>query len=535
MEWSHKEWYRFGSARFAHRADLEAAGMLAFSVTALFLGFFLGAPIWYDRDGGLLMVAGARSGKLRDILAYNICRGIAAAETFLILDMKGELAAISRDQTSDRKHCLYWNPLSLHGLPQHRLNSVDYLRWSSPTLFADMKAFIAQLIGLSGSSNAVYFELNAGRFAEAIGIILVKTRGVLTLPDLYRAILSIAEGGKEWLDLAYEMHTSGIELCRSVEAEIPAARADSSGGFKGILGELQKAVACLSDPLLRDAVSEPFDFSLEDLCDDGQARQFYIMCPPELVATWAPVIKSIFTGAMIYKARKPQAPRQTWILDECAQLKGFELVPKMFSYGAGIGIRPWAIFQTFNQMDDLSPNAKSVIPASASVQSTFGIRDWESAKRVSDMLGIETLDYTDPAHHARLELDARAHLQAVLAGDDAFAAAPKLEQLIAETQLYSKLRRPLQTPDEVLNMAGDRQFIFADGLPGAIYASRAPYWEQRFMAGRYHPNPYHPPLDRVLVRGRLGSHWRPVTTEAVPAEFSNYPQYQSGQWSYIGR
>ena len=84
-------------------------------------------------------------------------------------------------------------------------------------------------------------------------------------------------------------------------------------------------------------------------------------------------------------------------------------------------------------------------------------------------------------------------------------------------------------------MAGDRQFIFADGLPGAIYASRAPYWEQRFMAGRYHPNPYHPPCDRVLVRGRFGSYWRPVITEAVPAEFSDYPQYQGGLWSYIGK
>jgi type IV secretion system protein VirD4 len=32
---------------------------------------------------------------------------------------------------------------------------------------------------------------------------------------------------------------------------------------------------------------------------------------------------------MIYKARKPDAPAQTWILDECAQLKGFSLVPRM--------------------------------------------------------------------------------------------------------------------------------------------------------------------------------------------------------------
>lgn len=82
-------------------------------------------------------------------------------------------------------------------------------------------------------------------------------------------------------------------------------------------------------------------------------------------------------------------------------------------------------------------------------------------------------------------------------------------------------------------MASDRQFIIADGLPGAIYASRAPYYDQRFMAGRNHPNPYHPPLDRVRVQGRFRKYWRPVITAPVPDEFKDYPQYRDGLWSHI--
>ncbi len=78
-----------------------------------------------DGDGGLLMVAGARSGKLRDILAYNLFSGICSLETILLLDPKGELAAISQNQTPDGKHCRYWNPLALHGLPQDRVNILE--------------------------------------------------------------------------------------------------------------------------------------------------------------------------------------------------------------------------------------------------------------------------------------------------------------------------------------------------------------------------------------------------------------------------
>lgn len=535
MDWSYKEWSWFGSARFAARADLEAAGMLRSTPSALFLGFFEGASIWHDGEGGMLLIAGARSGKLRDILAYNICAGTCSALTMLILDMKGELAAISQDQTPDEKVCRYWNPLGLHGLPQDRLNPVDYLKWSSPTLFSDMKVFAEGLIPLSGAAQAVFFELNARRYCEAIGLALVKVHGALTLPDLFRAVSVLPEGGQAWLDVAYEMYASGIELCRSVEAEIHAAREDSSGGFKGIIGELQKAVACLSDPLVRDAVSEPFDFSLSDLCDDAQAMQFYVMAPPEMVEAWAPVIKAIFTGAMVYKARRPASRRQTWVLDECAQLKGFELVPKMFSYGAGIGIRPLAVFQTDAQMEALGRNARSIITASASIRSVFGVRDLESAKRTSDMLGVETLDTSNPAQQGRLRLEARTLLKSVLEGGDAFEVAPRLRHLLREVDLPGKQRRPLQTPDEILNLPRDRQVIFADHLPGAIYASRTPYWEQRFMAGRYHPNPYHPPADRVRVQGRFGATWRPVIVEKVPDHLAHYPQYRSGLWSRIGR
>ncbi|SFJ14803.1 type IV secretory system conjugative DNA transfer family protein [Albimonas pacifica] len=529
-----REWHRHGSARFAERADLLRAGMLTQTPTSLFPGFCGGRPIWCDGDGGLLMVAGARSGKLRDILAYNLFSGICSLETILLLDPKGELAAISQNQTPDGKHCRYWNPLALHGLPQDRVNPVGHLKWSSPTLFSDMKVFQEQFLPRSGSANGVYFELNARRWGEAIGLALVKRNGVLTLPDYFRAISSIPEGGRDWLDLAWEMHASGIDACRSVEAEIHAGREDSSGGFRGILGELQKSVACLSDPVLRDSVSPPFDFDLADLCRSAPAMQVYLMAPPEMISPWAPVIKAIFTTAMVLKSRAPQALRQTWILDECAQLKGFDLVPKLFAYGAGIGVRPWAVFQTEQQMNALGKDARSIICSSASVQSWFGLRDLESAKRVSEMMGAETLDYDDPLAQGRAGVEARRLLGDVLSGGDAFRAAPRLAQQMHAAVHRAVQRRSILTPDEVMHLPPDRQLIFADGLPGPIYAGRAPYWTQRWLAGRYHPNPYHPPLDSVLVQTRFGPRRRPVLTGNVPAAFADLPQYRDGTWSWIG-
>ena len=76
-------------------------------------------------------------------------------------------------------------------------------------------------------------------------------------------------------------------------------------------------------------------------------------------------------------------------------------------------------------------------------------------------------------------------------------------------------------------------YIMCDDLPGPLYAQRAPYWTKEWMAGHYHPNPYHPPLDSVSVATRWGLRTRRIITEAVPNEYAHLPQYAGGLWSYV--
>lgn len=527
------EHYRFGSAAFADMRELSAAGFFRQSPTSLFVGFSEGKPLWYDGAGGLLLTAGARSGKLRDILAYNLCAGICTGGSLLVLDMKGELAAISQDQTKDAKFCAYWNPLGLHGLPQNRVNPVSYIRKGSPTLVSDVKVFTENMIPLSGSANGKYFEMRARDIVEALILTLVEQHGALTLPDLYRIINLIPGAGDNWLDFAYAMHTSAFPLARRVEEEINQSRKDTStGGFQGILGEIFKAFSCLSDPVLLESVSPPYDFDCSALTDSSQRWQVYLMPPAEFVDAWAPVIKAIFVSAMIYKSRAPSAPQQTWILDECAQLNNFPLVVKLFTYGAGIGIRPWAVFQSTDQMNALGPNAKNVITSSAALQIYFALRKISSARDVSTMLGTQTLEFNDTLQQGQSRLAKSRILQSLLTGEDPLAAGIAFSHFKHAEAHRSKQMRPLQTPDEVMNAQPDTAFIFTDSLQHPILAQRKAYYAQSFMAGRFHPNPYHPPADRVRVTLSLGrSGWLHVRNETVPHRFAHYPQYASGQWS----
>lgn len=524
----------FGSARFAGPEEIARAGLHIQRPDSLLIGFSGNRPIFYRGMGGALLIAGARGGKLRDVLAYNLCSGIYA-HSMLVLDMKGELAAISRDQTPERKYCLYWNPAALHGLPCNRINPVDYLRIGSRSLVSDTKVFAENMIPPSGAPASSYFEGRAREYLEAVILTLVRRDAVLTLPALYDALNLLPAGGDAWLDFAFEMAESGFPAAARVEQEIASSREDSTGGFRGIIGELMKAVSCLSDPTLLESVSPPFDFSLAQLCESIRPYQFYMMPPAEFVSAWSPVIKALLVAGMIYKARNPASLRQTWILDECAQLAsgGFPLIPKLYTYGAGIGIRPWAVFQSASQMKALGPDAETIITSSAALRSYFAVRDLETATALSRMLGSESLSYTDE-HRRAGALHARAQaVQALMHGGDPLRAGLELAHHARMAAMPVIRGRPLRAPDEILNMPPDRQVIFLDGLAHPLYAERRAYYDQVFMAGRYHPNPHHPPADAVRVMTRSGPAWRRVIKGPVPREFAHFPQYAGGLWSVI--
>lgn len=111
--------------------------------------------------------------------------------------------------------------------------------------------------------------------------------------------------------------------------------------------------------------------------------------------------------------------------------------------------------------------------------------------------------------------------------------------VLADAEVFqTKMRRRLRTPDEALRLPGDKAYVFTDSVPYPICADRKPYYEQAFMAGRFHPKPYVPgqPLDKVRVKTRRGYSWRKVIAEPVPPTFANYPQYAAGgEYSRIAR
>lgn len=528
---SFNEQYRFGSAGWADDSQLRAAGL--FVDRGPQIGFFGKRPLYLESDAPMITIGGAGSGKLRDLLGYVVCR--SPGQRMLFLDPRGELAAISNHVPAVHgEQAYYFNPYGLHGLPQPGCNPLDILDPESPTFHADCKFIARALIAIISQSEGKYFEQRGSGWLEALVKFDVETHGWTSLPRLMRFVNLIESGSGQWPDLLEAMLKSRFDDVRRTAGEMLAKQQDSPREFGSIVGEIYANLGFLDDPMLQASL-ERSDFSLSALCDGTRACKVFVIVPAEYLKIFAPLLRLFFTTTLLYKSRAPSAPRVTMVVDEAGQLGSFDALVQAYTYGRGAGVRPWAIFQDVGQIirNFGAPGLQSLI-GSAQMRQFFGVRDFQTAQLIANMLGTETLEYDDTKMQDAARRQKVQAVQRLMAGDDALSAVLDIAHFNKAAQLRTKQARKLMTEEEILAMPEDRQIIFVSGkdLP-PVYAQKFPYFSQAAMAGLYLPNPYHPPHDRVQIATRWGTKWVRVVREPVPTRFASFAQYRNGSWAYV--
>lgn len=536
---SFHEEFRFGSARWAKLDEVLHAGLT--NKPGPFIGFAGGRPLRLAGDAPLITFGGAGSGKLRDILAYNLCGfrvggGWNAPRRMLVNDPRGELAAISiSNQIRLGKAAYCINPFGLHGLPKHRVNPWNIIRKDSATFHADVKLLIADLIPLP-TGDEKYFSARAREWSDALlrtyvaGKPASRTRDAVSLPEFYDLVNAI-EDPSCWESVAEQMLNQPDSDIRRIAAEMDNKRANAPKEYGAIMGSLFESISFLSDPSVRDTLSGS-DFSLEVLCQ--RDCNVYLMIPAEYLSLLAPMQRAVVGSTILYKTRNPAAPGVLLIVDEAAQLGNFEALPRTYTYGRGAGLRAWSIWQDPGQITrNFGPAALSSFIGSSQCRQFFGVRDLETARTVSAMLGQQTLEYDSVLEQDAAKRNLARVVAEVMNGGDPFAAGLSYKQFSRAAKHRTKQARALMTPDEVLGMPEHEQVLFISGLKlRPILAQKYPYYTRPEMAGAYLPNPYHPPHDLVAIADGWRGHAR-VIKERVPSRLAHWPQYQSGEWSYV--
>ena len=108
----------------------------------------------------------------------------------------------------------------------------------------------------------------------------------------------------------------------------------------------------------------------------------------------------------------------------------------------------------------------------------------------------------------------------IMNGSDPFSAYADMKYHAYGEEHRTKQARALMMPEEILSMPEDRQLLFISGKNlKPIFAEKHPYFERSDFAGRFLPNPFHPPNDSVPIPSRWGRRRARVIHERVPQQF----------------
>ena len=527
--------YRHGSARWAEIEDIHAGGLL--NKQGLPFGFFDNRLMRLQTDAPRLLLGGAGSGKLTGIISYCLC--LPNSMSMAVLDPKGELWDISAHGLAAQNIFGYsWDPYQISDV-HHTINPLDHLRADRITLFAEIERLAIALIPSFHNSAGRYFEITAQSVIIMILYETVLREGRIDFPTIYRVIHMIEGDLDSWVKRLDRMLNAKEDFIRSQANSILDAQQTAPKEFRGVMGELYAHMRWLADPAIRRSLTAREnnqgrgDASLQEMINPalngGHKVRFHFKVPADLIAQCAAIMRVFFDVIMMLKARNRGTDPILILVDEAAQLQKFKALLDAFVYGRGSGCITMAVFQDLGQIENnFSRTGVTSFIGSAAHRMFIGTRDLTTANMVSSMCGMQTLEYDDESRQAVAHHQMMQSVNAILDGADPIEVSQNLSHYQQAATRPSKMQRPLITPDEVLNMREDEAISFISGknIP-PIFHNKYPYFE-RLRAGEFFPNPNHPPINKIRVRGRWGHKWLKVNRTSVPHKYRQFPQYQSG-------
>lgn len=482
-----------GSARWADRKDIEAAGLLAKKGEDSD-GVYVGG--WVDKKGTLhylrhsgpehvLTYAPTRSGKGLGLVLPTL---LSWPYSTFITDLKGELWALTAGWRKKYAHnkVIRFEPASAQG--SAAWNPLDEIRVGTEYEIGDVQNLVTMIVDPDGKGLNSHWDKTA--FALLTGVILhalYKARddgGVATLPSVDR-MLSDPEKpvGDLWVEMATYPHADGRPLpVISSAGQDMLDRPEEEAG--SVLSTAKSFLALYRDNVVAANVSRS-DFKIKDLMNDEDPVSLYIITQPNDKARLRPLVRILINmiirlsaDKMDFENGRPKVHykhKMLAMLDEFPSLGKLEIMQESLAFIAGYGIKCYLICQDLNQLKsrETGYGPDETITSSCHVQNAYPPNRIETAEHLSKLTGITTV----------------VKEQITTSGKRVSAMLGQVSRTTQEVQ------RPLLTADECMRMpgpvkdarglitqAGD-MVIYVAGYP-AIYGRQTLYFKDPVFEAR---------------------------------------------------
>lgn len=499
--------YLHGSARWANKKDIQAAGLLPRARTAVELitgkaaptstGVYVGA--WVDKDGKqhylrhngpehVLCYAPTRSGKGVGLVVPTLLSWPASA---VIADLKGELWALTSGwrKKHARNKVLRFEPATSSG--SVRWNPLDEIRIGTEAEVGDVQNLATLIVDPDGKGLESHWQKTSQ--ALLVGLIMhvlykAKNEGApATLPEVDRLLADPDRSvGELWMEMTTYSHVDGRNhpVVGSSARDMMDRPEEEAGS---VLSTAKSYLSLYRDPVVARNVSSS-EFKIKDLMNSDDPVSLYIVTQPNDKARLRPLVRvminmiiRLLADKMEFEQGRPVAHynhRLLMMLDEFPSLGKLEILQESLAFVAGYGIKCYLICQDINQLKsrETGYGPDETITSNCHVQNAYPPNRPETAEHLSKLTGQTTV--------VKEQITTSGRRTSALLG-----------QVSRTTQ---EVQRPLLTLDECLRMpgpvkgfkdgkdviteAGD-MVIYVAGYP-AIYGKQPLYFKDPIFQAR---------------------------------------------------
>ncbi|WP_423416179.1 conjugal transfer protein TraG [Hyphomicrobium sp. B1] len=473
----------YGSARWAEKKEVEAAGLLG--PDGVVLGRYDHAYLRHDGPEHVLCFAPTRSGKGVGLVVPSLLTWPGSA---IVHDIKGENWQLTAGFRAKHGRVLLFDPTNTKSAAYNPLLEVRRGEWE----VRDVQNIADILVDPEGSlEKRNHWEKTS--HALLVGAIL----HVLYAEDdkTLAGVAAFLSDPKRPIEstLAAMMKTAHLGEAGPHPVIASAAREllnKSDNERSGVLSTAMSFLGLYRDPVVAE-VTRRCDWRITDIVGDKRPTTLYLVVPPSDINRTKPLIRLILNqvGRRLTEDLQAKAGRHRLLLmlDEFPALGRLDFFESALAFMAGYGLKSFLIAQSLNQIEK-AYGANNSILDNCHVRVSFATNDERTAKRVSDALGTAT------------EMKAMKNY----AGH---RLSPWLGHLMVSR---SETARPLLTPGEIMQLPPADEIVMVAGTP-PIRAKKARYYED----ARFKERLLSPPSLVVPTRGRPDD-WTTLPRPARP-------------------
>ncbi|MCH4559208.1 conjugal transfer protein TraG [Mesorhizobium jarvisii] len=456
-----KNVYTYGSARWAERREVEAAGLLG--TDGVVLGRYERHYLRHDGPEHVLCFAPTRSGKGVGLVVPSLLTWPGSA---IVHDIKGENWQLTAGFRALHGRVLLFDPTNSKSSAYNPLLEVRRGEWE----VRDVQNIADILVDPEGSlEKRNHWEKTS--HALLVGAILHvlyaekdKTlAGVAAfLSDPRRPIEST---------LAAMMKTAHLSEAGPHPVIASAAREllnKSDNERSGVLSTAMSFLGLYRDPVVAE-VTRRCDWRIADIVGSEDPATLYLVVPPSDINRTKPLIRLILNqiGRRLTEDLRTKTDRHRLLLmlDEFPALGRLDFFESALAFMAGYGLKSFLIAQSLNQIEKAYGPNNSILD-NCHVRVSFATNDERTAKRVSDALGTAT--------EMRAMKNYAGH-----------RLSPWLGHLMVSRQ---ETARQLLTPGEIMQLPPTDEIVMVAGAP-PIRAKKARYYEDVRFRDRVLPPP----------------------------------------------